>query len=279
MNDAMYEDPATQANLRRLRARGYEIVEPERGFLAERETGVGRLAARGAIVAALERALARTAIAARQARRDHRRADARSRSIRCAFSSNASTGTTGIELAREAARAAPHVTLLLGPTLLEPPPGVRRRARDDRARDATPRRSRTRPAPTSRSQPPPSPTGARRDRADSKVKKTGDELERRARAESRRSGGARRTQERDVSGRLRGRDRRPRSATRARSCARKHLDAIAVNDVSGERGFGTGENALVLLWGEDGRSELGRRRKAALAARLLDAVEDLMKCS
>ena len=68
--------------------------------------------------------------------------------------------------------------------------------------------------------------------------------------------------------------------TRARKKLRdKHLDAIAVNDVRGERGFGTGENELVLLWGEDGRRELGRSDKKTLAARLLDALEELMRCS
>ena len=60
---------------------------------------------------------------------------------------------------------------------------------------------------------------------------------------------------------------------------RKHLDAIAVNDVRGERGFGTGANSLVLLWGEDGRRDLGTAEKDALAARLLDAIEELMPCS
>jgi phosphopantothenoylcysteine decarboxylase/phosphopantothenate--cysteine ligase len=59
----------------------------------------------------------------------------------------------------------------------------------------------------------------------------------------------------------------------------KHLDAIAVNDVRGERGFGTGDNELVLLWGDDGRRELGRSDKRTLAARLLDAAEELMRCS
>jgi phosphopantothenoylcysteine decarboxylase/phosphopantothenate--cysteine ligase len=59
----------------------------------------------------------------------------------------------------------------------------------------------------------------------------------------------------------------------------KHLDAIAVNDVRGERGFGTGDNELVLLWGDDGRRELGRSDKKTLAARLLDALEELMRCS
>src|SRR5581483_6453349 len=50
----------------------------------------------------------------------------------------------------------------------------------------------------------------------------------------------------------------------------KRLDAIAVNDVSGEAGFGLQDNALVLLWGTDGRRDLGRADKRTLAARLLD---------
>jgi phosphopantothenoylcysteine synthetase/decarboxylase len=54
--------------------------------------------------------------------------------------------------------------------------------------------------------------------------------------------------------------------------ARKHLDAIAVNDVRGERGFGPVVNALTLLWGRDGRRELGEGTKRELAARLLDAI-------
>jgi phosphopantothenoylcysteine synthetase/decarboxylase len=54
----------------------------------------------------------------------------------------------------------------------------------------------------------------------------------------------------------------------------KHLDAIAVNDVSGVGGFGTGENALTLLWGEDGRHELGSASKRELAARLWDALRE-----
>jgi len=54
--------------------------------------------------------------------------------------------------------------------------------------------------------------------------------------------------------------------------ARKHLDAIAVNDVAGEGGFGVGENALTVLWGTDGRRELGRASKRALAAHLWDTL-------
>ena len=64
-----------------------------------------------------------------------------------------------------------------------------------------------------------------------------------------------------------------RSKQNAREKLRANtLDAIAVNDVGGERGFGTGENALVLLWGDDGRRDLGRGSKRELAAQLWDAI-------
>src|SRR5919204_2191299 len=44
MNDRMYADAATQANLATLRERGVRVIEPETGPLASRgEMGVGRL--------------------------------------------------------------------------------------------------------------------------------------------------------------------------------------------------------------------------------------------
>jgi phosphopantothenoylcysteine decarboxylase/phosphopantothenate--cysteine ligase len=276
MNEAMYEDSATQANLAALRARGYEIVEPERGFLAEREVGVGRLAAEERIIEALERAVAR-----RQTLRGKRVAitagPTREAFDPVRFLSNASTGATGIALAREAALRGARVTLLLGPTLLEAPAGVDvvRITTADELRDAALKHAvgadltiataavvDWRPA----------------EHAESKLKKSGEDLTVRlapnpdvlaALAQRRESGFlvgfAAETDEHEA---------RAREKLRA-----KHLDAIAVNDVSGERGFGTGENALVLLWGEDGRRELGRTDKTTLAARLLDAVEELMECS
>ncbi|MGC1380998.1 MAG: bifunctional phosphopantothenoylcysteine decarboxylase/phosphopantothenate--cysteine ligase CoaBC, partial [Candidatus Baltobacteraceae bacterium] len=112
MNRTMYEDPATQANLTALRARGYEIVAPEHGYLAEGESGVGRLAGEEPILAALAVALTRgrrlrgkrVAITAGPTREPFD-------PIR--FLSNASTGATGIALAREAAMRGASVTLLL----------------------------------------------------------------------------------------------------------------------------------------------------------------------
>ena len=276
MNEAMYEDPATQANIAALRARGYEIVEPERGFLAERERGVGRLASEERILQALDRALAR-----RQSLHGKRVAitagPTREPFDPVRFLSNASTGATGIELAREAALRGATVTLLLGPTQLEPPAGVSvvniasaeelyeaalAHAVGADLAIATAAVADWRPA----------------ERSESKLKKSGEDLTVRlepnpdvlaALGERKRStflvGFAAETGEHETRARKKLRD--------------KHLDAIAVNDVRGERGFGTGDNELVLLWGDDGRRELGRSDKKTLASRLLDAIEELMRCS
>ncbi|MDX6637965.1 MAG: phosphopantothenoylcysteine decarboxylase / phosphopantothenate---cysteine ligase, partial [Solirubrobacterales bacterium] len=44
MNDRMYRDAATQANLATLRERGIQVIDPEEGALASRgEHGIGRL--------------------------------------------------------------------------------------------------------------------------------------------------------------------------------------------------------------------------------------------
>jgi phosphopantothenoylcysteine decarboxylase/phosphopantothenate--cysteine ligase len=53
---------------------------------------------------------------------------------------------------------------------------------------------------------------------------------------------------------------------------RKHLDAIAVNDVSGDRGFGAVDSALVVLWGAGGRRALPQASKRVLAGGLWDAI-------
>jgi len=58
MNGAMYEHPATRANLARLRERGATILEPGTGSLASRgEHGIGRLPEPPELLAAFEAAL------------------------------------------------------------------------------------------------------------------------------------------------------------------------------------------------------------------------------
>src|SRR6202035_1150293 len=93
------------------------------GFLAERENGIGRLAEQDAIVAAIDGVFERernlegervliTAGPTREAIDPVR------------FLSNASTGTMGIELAREALARGASGDLVLGPTSLVPPGGA-----------------------------------------------------------------------------------------------------------------------------------------------------------
>jgi phosphopantothenoylcysteine decarboxylase/phosphopantothenate--cysteine ligase len=57
MNKDMYRNPAVQDNLALLKKRGVQLVEPEEGFLACGEVGMGRLADTAKIVEAVERLL------------------------------------------------------------------------------------------------------------------------------------------------------------------------------------------------------------------------------
>jgi phosphopantothenoylcysteine decarboxylase / phosphopantothenate---cysteine ligase len=273
MNSAMYEHPATQANLRTLRERGYAFVDPERGFLAERESGVGRLASEDALLEALDRVLARaqslagvkvlvTAGPTREAFDPIR------------FVSNASTGSTGIAIAHEAALRGATVTLLLGPTLLDPPAGVtthrfttaqelldfalQHGARADLV-IASAAVSDWRPA----------------QRAESKLKKTDEDLVvQMVRNPDVLATVAERNDDAFLVGFAAETD--DHEAHAREKLARKGLNAIVVNDVRGERGFGVGENALTLLW-KDGRKDLGTANKPELASRLLDAIEELRR--
>ena len=65
MNTAMWEHPATQANLGLLVDRGAVVVGPEHGELAEGLVGIGRMSEPEAIASRVESLLARTATAGR----------------------------------------------------------------------------------------------------------------------------------------------------------------------------------------------------------------------
>jgi phosphopantothenoylcysteine decarboxylase/phosphopantothenate--cysteine ligase len=269
MNTAMLEHPATAANLRTLEARGVTIVAPESGFLAERESGPGRLAGEDALVAALEALLARSADLAGE-RVLITAGPTREAIDPVRFLSNASTGTMGIELAREALARGAHVDLILGPTHLAPPAGAHvervttavemERATLAHAAGATIAIATAAVADWR----PAEPHAA-------KVKKTAGvqqlALERNpdilAELGARKNGTflvgfAAETDAHEANARAK--------------LAGKNLDAIAVNDVSGERGFGPGESALTVLWGADGRRELPTAAKRVLAGGLFDTI-------
>ena len=127
MNDRMYADAATQANLATLRERGVEVIEPEEGKLASRgEYGRGRLPDPEQLLARVEAVLPagdrpwdglRVLVTAGGTREpiDPVR-----------FIGNRSSGRMGIALAAAAARRGAEVTLIAANVALPAPAGVRR---------------------------------------------------------------------------------------------------------------------------------------------------------
>ena len=128
MNVEMWNHPVTQANIAALRALGVEFVDPEAGYQACGEVGVGRLADVELIV---ERAL-------ELVRRTHpgQESDLHGERVMVTagptveeidpvrFITNRSSGRMGYALAEAARARGAQVTLVTGPTRLTPPAGV-----------------------------------------------------------------------------------------------------------------------------------------------------------
>jgi phosphopantothenoylcysteine decarboxylase/phosphopantothenate--cysteine ligase len=126
MNDRMYADAATQANLATLRERGVTVIEPETGALASRgEFGAGRLPAPERLLAEVESLLPahrpwegmRVLVTAGGTREPID-------SVR--FVGNRSSGRMGLALAERAARRGAEVTLIAANVAGREAPGVRR---------------------------------------------------------------------------------------------------------------------------------------------------------
>jgi phosphopantothenoylcysteine decarboxylase/phosphopantothenate--cysteine ligase len=123
MNVAMWEHPATQANLATLLARGAVQVGPEFGRLAEGVVGMGRLASLEDVIGATRAALGRHGTLA--GRRVVVTAGGTHESIDpVRFVGNRSTGKMGYALAEAARDAGASVTLVSGPVSLGRPWGV-----------------------------------------------------------------------------------------------------------------------------------------------------------
>ena len=127
MNNRMYDDAATQANLETLRGRGVEVIEPEEGMLASRgERGRGRLPDPARLLEIVEASLPggdrpwdglRVLVTAGGTREpiDPVR-----------FLGNRSSGRMGLALAAAAARRGGEVTMIAANVDLPEPAGVRR---------------------------------------------------------------------------------------------------------------------------------------------------------
>ena len=123
MDADMYDNPAVQENVRRLRERGATIVEPGVGRMASGLHGRGRLAEPPTIVDTVRLVLARGGDLAD--RRVVVTAGGTQEAIDpVRFISNRSSGRMGYALARAARDRGAAVVLVSAPTALEPPLGV-----------------------------------------------------------------------------------------------------------------------------------------------------------
>ena len=122
MNTRMYENPVVQENIRLLRARGAQIVEPAVGLLACGDTGKGKMADPAEIAEAIERALTPQDLTGKRVLVTAGPTREAMDPVR--FLSNHSTGKMGYALARQAWLRGAQTTLVSGPTALTPPVGV-----------------------------------------------------------------------------------------------------------------------------------------------------------
>jgi phosphopantothenoylcysteine decarboxylase / phosphopantothenate---cysteine ligase len=127
MNDRMYRDAATQANLATIRDRGVTVIDPGEGALASRgEQGIGRLPEPRSLLDAIEAALPRTAGPWDGLRVLVSAGGTREPIDPVRFIGNRSSGRMGLALAAAAARRGAEVTLVAANVALPAPPGVAR---------------------------------------------------------------------------------------------------------------------------------------------------------
>ncbi|NQT31954.1 MAG: bifunctional phosphopantothenoylcysteine decarboxylase/phosphopantothenate--cysteine ligase CoaBC [Deltaproteobacteria bacterium] len=119
MNVNMFENPVTQENLARLKARGFIIVDPEYGRLASGAKGKGRLAELDKIMAAIEGALGGSADLAGK-RLVVTAGGTRERIDPVRYIGNPSSGKMGYALAEAARDRGAKVTLITASSLPQP---------------------------------------------------------------------------------------------------------------------------------------------------------------
>jgi phosphopantothenoylcysteine decarboxylase/phosphopantothenate--cysteine ligase len=285
MNDRMYADAATQANLQTLRERGVEVIEPEEGLLASRgERGRGRLPDPERLLAILEAALPggerspwegsggergpwdglRVMVTAGGTREPID-------SVR--FIGNRSSGRMGIALAAAAAKRGAEVTLVAANVSLPEPAGVKRIDVETTAELAyeTVERFETQHVLLMAAAPADFRTEAitgkikRQDSLNLNLQPTEDILAaiHTQRGENQTVVGFAAEHGGDAVGRARAK------------LTRKGADLIVLNDVSDPRiGFDSEENAVTLVASED-EIEVPRSSKEAVAEAILDRVEAL----
>lgn len=270
MNQQMWAQPATRANIDLLRQRGVRVLGPASGSQACGDVGEGRLLEPGELVEAMLKA------------RGPRSLDGLSVLVSAGptyedidpvrFIGNRSSGRMGFAVAAAAVQAGARVRLVAGPVSLPTPAGVERiDVRSARQmRDAVVASAADSDIFISAAA-----VGDYRPQAVSpaKLKKSGKAL------------ALELVQNPDILAELAAQAAHPFLVGFAaetndlehyarEKLERKGLDLIAANRVGEELGFECSENALLLLW-PGGREELGMAEKGVLAKALIERVATL----
>lgn len=274
MDGEMWTHPTVVQHVQALRARGMVVLDPEVGPLASGQVAQGRLCEESKIVAAVETALAS-------------RCDWHGQVVLVSagptqepidpvrFLSNRSSGKMGYAIAEAASARGAEVILVSGPSSLRPPPGVTT-IHVNTAADMAEALSRHFPACTVLIMAAAVADFRPKDQARQKVKKQGKAdlvLELESTPDILALLSARRTSQIMVG--FAAETEQVLSHAKGKLKA-KGLDLIVANDVTqAGGGFGSDDNAAVILSAKGDQRDVGLMSKRRLADEILSAVRDL----
>ena len=120
MNTAMYENPVVQDNIRKLKNYGYEVITPASGYLACGDTGAGKMPEPETLLEyILKEAAFQKDLAGKKLLVTAGPTQEAIDPVRCL--TNHSSGKMGYAIAKMAMLRGAEVTLVSGPTTIEPP--------------------------------------------------------------------------------------------------------------------------------------------------------------
>ena len=120
MNTAMYENPVVQDNIRKLKNYGYEVITPASGYLACGDTGAGKMPEPETLLEyILKEAAFQKDLAGKKLLVTAGPTQEAIDPVRCL--TNHSSGKMGYAIAKMAMFRGAEVTLVSGPTAIEPP--------------------------------------------------------------------------------------------------------------------------------------------------------------
>ena len=120
MNTAMYENPVVQDNIRKLQTYGYEVITPASGYLACGDTGAGKMPEPETLLEyILKEAAFQKDLAGKKLLVTAGPTQEAIHPVRCL--TNHSSGKMGYAIAKMAMLRGAEVTLVSGPTAIEPP--------------------------------------------------------------------------------------------------------------------------------------------------------------